>query len=54
MSVDPSQTDETLTTCRLERYAELLIGDDEFIVYDRENPQSWVQSSISVPLDELR
>lgn len=37
-----------------DRYAELNIGDEEFVIYDRENHQAWVQSSVAVTADELR
>ena len=33
------------------RYAELTL-DDEFVIYDRENHQAWIQSSVSIPVDE--
>ncbi|MFB6185044.1 MAG: hypothetical protein ABEI96_10855 [Haloarculaceae archaeon] len=35
------------------RYAELTIGDDEYVVYDRENHHAWIQSTVAVPVDEL-
>lgn len=31
-----------------ERYSELYIGDEEFVVYDRENCRAWIQSSSDV------
>ena len=34
------------------RYAELTIGADEFVIYDRENHQAWIQSSTAVPVNE--
>jgi hypothetical protein len=34
------------------RYAELNIGDEEFVVYDRENHQAWVQSTVAVSLED--
>ena len=34
------------------RYAELNIGDEEFVIYDRENHQAWIQSTVAVPVDE--
>ena len=37
-----------------DRYAELNIGDEEFVIYDRENHQAWVQSSVAVGVDDLR
>jgi hypothetical protein len=36
------------------RYAELNIGDEEFVIYDRENHQAWIQSTVAVTADELR
>ena len=36
------------------RYAELNIGDEEFVIYDRENHHAWVQSSMSLDVAELR
>jgi hypothetical protein len=39
---------------QLARYAELNIGDEEFVIYDRENHQAWLQSSIAVTADDLR
>lgn len=36
------------------RYAEVTLGDDELVIYDRENHQSWVQSSIAFPLESIR
>ncbi|PSP88861.1 hypothetical protein BRC87_08635 [Halobacteriales archaeon QS_4_66_20] len=37
-----------------DRYAELNIGDEEFVIYDRENYQAWLQSSVTVDLDTRR
>jgi len=36
------------------RYAELNIGDEEFVIYDRENHQAWIQSSTSLNVTNLR
>jgi hypothetical protein len=36
------------------RYAELNIGDEEFVIYDRENHQAWIQSTARVTADDLR
>ena len=36
------------------RYAELNIGDEEFVIYDRENHQAWIQSSTSLNVAGLR
>jgi hypothetical protein len=37
-----------------QRYAELNIGDDEFVIYDRENHEAWIQSSTSLDVADLR
>ncbi len=37
-----------------ERYAELNIGDEEFVIYDRENHQAWIQSTVAVGVEDLR
>jgi hypothetical protein len=36
------------------RYAELNIGDEEFVLYDRQNHQAWIQSSAVVTAADLR
>ena len=36
------------------RYAELNIGDEEFVIYDRENHQAWIQSSVAVAVDDVQ
>lgn len=37
-----------------ERYAELNIGDEEFVIYDRENHQAWIQSTMAVTVEDIR
>jgi hypothetical protein len=37
-----------------DRYAELNIGDEEFVIYDRENHQAWIQSTVAVSADDIR
>jgi hypothetical protein len=37
-----------------ERYAELTIGEEEFVIYDRENHQAWIQSTQAVVVDDIR
>ena len=44
-----AQTDESA-----KRYAELNIGDEEFVIYDRENHEAWIQSSMSLDVTSLR
>ncbi|MFB6073661.1 MAG: hypothetical protein ABEJ89_01465 [Haloarculaceae archaeon] len=36
------------------RYAELNIGDEEFVIYDRQNHQAWIQSTVVLEVDALR
>jgi hypothetical protein len=36
------------------RYAELNICDEEFVIYDRQNHQAWIQSTTVVTADDLR
>ena len=33
---------------RSQRYAELNIGDEDFVIYDRENHQAWIQSTVAL------
>jgi hypothetical protein len=37
-----------------QRYAELTIGDDEFVIYDRENHEAWIQSTVAVTIEDYR
>lgn len=36
------------------RYAELNVGNGEFVIYDRENHQSWIQSSMIFEVGSMR
>jgi hypothetical protein len=36
------------------RYGELEVGDEEFVIYDRENHQAWIQSSVAVTIADHR
>jgi hypothetical protein len=47
-------TNEAPTEQSAKRYAELNIGDEEFVIYDRENHQAWIQSSMALDVAELR
>ncbi|MBX0321521.1 hypothetical protein EGH21_00620 [Halomicroarcula sp. F13] len=47
-------TSEAGTDDSARRYAELNIGDEEFVIYDRENHQAWIQSTLSLDVDQLR
>jgi len=46
--------DEGATNEQATRYAELTIGDEEFVIYDRENHQAWIQSSTSFSVVDIR
>jgi hypothetical protein len=46
-------TDAT-TDEQAQRYAELTIGDDEFVIYDRENHQAWIQSTMALDVGTLQ
>jgi hypothetical protein len=37
-----------------DRYGELNIGDEKFVVYDRKNHQAWVQSTVAVAVEEMQ
>lgn len=50
-------TDDTAEPARQQpddRYAQLTLSSDEFIIYDREHHTAWVQSSVAVSLEEYR
>lgn len=47
--VEQVGTDEQAT-----RYAELTIGDEAFVIYDRENHKAWIQSSTTFPAVDIR
>jgi len=53
----PNATDNTnaraVTSEETRRYAELNIGDEEFVIYDRQNHQAWLQSTVAVPVEEI-
>ncbi|MEF8775946.1 MAG: hypothetical protein V5A43_05530 [Haloarculaceae archaeon] len=36
------------------RYGELNIGDEEYVIYDRNNHEAWVQSTVAVGVNDLR
>jgi hypothetical protein len=37
-----------------DRYAELSIGDEEFVIYDRKNHRAWIQSTVAVTVVNRR
>jgi hypothetical protein len=54
MTADATDTTEESITAddRTRRYAELNVGGEEFVIYDRENHQAWIQSTVAVPVEE--
>ena len=49
-----TETDTDPAVDREQRYGELNIGDEEFVIYDRENHRAWIQSSVTVTTEELQ
>ncbi len=47
-------TGETVADNKDTRYAELNIGDEEYVIYDRENHQAWIQSTVTFSFEDLR
>lgn len=47
-------TEQAHADNQAQRYAELTIGDDEFVIYDRENHQAWIQSTVALDIDDYR
>jgi len=37
-----------------QRYAELTLDDDEFVIYDRENHEAWLQSTVAVSIEDYQ
>lgn len=35
-----------------QRYAEINVGHDDLVIYDRENHRAWLQSSVAVSVEE--
>ncbi|WP_169302351.1 DUF7331 family protein [Halorientalis salina] len=52
MSIHNTDQDEPAGDSTGRRYAELNIGEEEFVIYDRENHQAWIQSSVAVSITE--
>lgn len=50
MSTGESERDDA----EPERYASLELSSDEFVIYDLENHQAWIQSPLSYSLTEIR
>ena len=47
-------TTEAPTEESAQRYAELNIGDEEFVIYDRDNHSAWIQSSMTLDVADLQ
>ncbi len=54
MSIDATDDMDEATDGEQARYAELNVGDEEFVIYDRENHQSWIQSTVAVDVGSMR
>lgn len=52
MSIHNTDHDEAAGDSTAQRYAELNIGENEFVIYDRENHQAWIQSSVAVSITD--
>lgn len=45
-------TDRADADSATSRYGELEVGDEEFVIYDRENHRAWLQSSVAVAVED--
>ncbi|MFC7134206.1 MULTISPECIES: DUF7331 family protein [Salinibaculum] len=54
MSTNATDDGDAETAEERARYAELTIGDEEFVIYDRENHQAWLQSDAAVTAERHR
>jgi hypothetical protein len=52
MSSNPRDDTGNKSSDDRRRYAELTIGSDECIIYDRENHRAWIQSTVAAPIVE--
>ena len=52
MSIHNTDHDEVAGDSTEQRYAELTIGEEEFVIYDRENHRAWIQSSAAVSITD--
>ncbi|QSG15864.1 DUF7331 family protein [Halapricum desulfuricans] len=55
--MDSDATDDTAGLAgdddQSQRYAELTL-DDEFVIYDRENHEAWIQSTVAVSIEDYQ
>lgn len=54
MNASDETDDQAANDDQTNRYAELNIGDEEFVIYDRENHEAWIQSTAVVTAADLR
>ncbi|MCU4800813.1 hypothetical protein SAMN05216559_2826 [Halomicrobium zhouii] len=54
MSTNATDDTNEATDGEQTRFAELNIGDDEFVIYDRQNHQSWIQSTVAIDVGSMR
>jgi len=47
-------TEQAGTDGETSRYGELEVGDEEVVIYDRENHRAWLQSSVAVTVENQR
>jgi hypothetical protein len=52
-NVNDEAGDEPADDADQRRYAELLTGNGDCIIYDRENHGAWIQSTVSLPVAQL-
>jgi len=52
-NVDDAARNGPPTNTDQRRYAELLTGTGECIIYDRENHGAWIQSTVALPIEAL-
>ncbi|MFB6166596.1 MAG: hypothetical protein ABEJ31_15665 [Haloarculaceae archaeon] len=52
MSIHNTDHDDASDGRGERRYAELRIGDDEFVIYDRQNHEAWIQSDVAVEIGD--
>lgn len=53
-TVAENGTEHSSTEHRVGRYGGFVVDGDETLVYDRENPEAWVQSDLAVTLAEVQ
>lgn len=53
MSSNANDETEPADDADQRRYAALFVGNAECIIYDRENHDAWIQSTVSLPVERL-